>query len=145
MRKIYECFGVDEKKWNTYCEFWKSLSVECGFNFSINLRSADLSSADLRFADLNEADLRFADLRFADLSSADLSEADLSEADLDFSALSFKCTSFNFKADLRLAAQIAYHFCRINFSGCEEAVKAQMAIKDLANKFHRVQECGGIK
>jgi|GEM_PF-4588418 len=82
----------------------------------------------------------------ANLSGADLSKADLSKANLDFSSgLSFRCGSFNFKADRRLAAQLAYHFCRIDFGGCEDAEKAQVALKDLANEFHRVDECGNIE
>ena len=117
---------------------------------SADLSSANLSSADLRFADLRSADLRFADLSFANLSSAnlrsaDLRSADLSSADLDFSSgLSFRCSSFGFKADIRLAAQMAYHFCRIDFGDCEEAKAAQESIKALANKFHRIEECGKL-
>jgi uncharacterized protein YjbI with pentapeptide repeats len=87
-----------------------------------------------------------ADLRGADLSEADLSEANLSWANLDFSSgISFQCSSFGFKADIRLAAQIAYHFCRIDFGDCAEAKEAQEAIKKLANQFHRVEECGRIE
>ena len=82
----------------------------------------------------------------ANLSGANLSKANLSGADLDFSSgLQFRCNSFGFKAGKRLAAQIAYHFCRIDFSGCEEAEKSQEDLKALANKFHRVKECGEIK
>jgi uncharacterized protein YjbI with pentapeptide repeats len=112
---------------------------------SEDLRHADLSSEDLRHADLRHADLRYADLRYADLRYADLRSADLRYADLDFSSgLSFRCSSFGFTADVRLAAQIAYHFCRIDFGDCEEAKAAQTAITELANKFHRVEECGRI-
>ena len=82
----------------------------------------------------------------ANLSWANLSGADLSGADLDFSSgLSFCCGSFNFKADIRLAAQLAYHFCRIDFGDCEDAKQAQTVLKDLANKFHRIDECGKIE
>jgi len=110
-----------------------------------DLRSANLSFADLSFADLGSADLSFADLRSANLSFANLRFADLRFADLDFSSgITFRCSSFGFKADLRLAAQLAYHFCRIDFGECEEAKKAQAGLRDLANKFHRVTECGEI-
>jgi uncharacterized protein YjbI with pentapeptide repeats len=133
---------------------------------SADLRSADLCSADLRYADLSSADLRSADLcsadlRYADLSSADLSSADLCSADLcsanlcsanlssavlDFSSgISFGCGSFDFRADMRLAAQLAYHFCRIDFGGCKEAMEAQEALVELANKFHKVDECGVLR
>ena len=87
-----------------------------------------------------------ADLSCADLSCADLSGADLSGANLDFSSgVPFWCGSFGLKADLRLAAQMAYHFCRIDFPDCVEAQAAQEALKPLANKFHRVEECGKIE
>jgi hypothetical protein len=112
---------------------------------SADLSSANLSSANLSSADLSSANLSSADLRSANLSSADLRFADLRSADLDFSSgLSFRCSSFGFKADIRLAAQMAYHFCRIDFGDCEEAKAAQEAIKALANKFHRVEECGKL-
>ena len=97
-------------------------------------------------ANLRSADLRYADLSYADLRYANLSSADLRYANLDFSSgIAFKCSSFDFKADFRLAAQIAYHFCRIDFGECVEAKTAQDAIKNLANQFHRVGECGLIK
>ncbi len=123
-----------------------------GANLSgANLSGADLSGADLSEANLSEANLSWANLSWANLSEANLSwanlsEANLSGADLDFSSgLQFRCNSFGFKAGKRLAAQIAYHFCRIDFSGCEEAEKSQEDLKALANKFHRVEECGEIK
>lgn len=87
-----------------------------------------------------------ANLSKADLSWANLSEANLSKANLDFSSgFTFACKTFDIKAELRLAAQLAYHFCRFNFNGCEEAQQAQSALKDLANKFHRAGECGKIE
>ena len=112
---------------------------------SANLRSADLGYADLRSADLRYADLRYAKLSYADLRYAKLSSADLRSADLDFSSgIPFWCGSFGVKLDIKIAAQLAYHFCRIDFQDCEEAKEAQKLLKDLANKFHRVEECGKI-
>ena len=127
------------------------IAINAAIKASANLSYADLSSADLRYAnlhyaDLSYADLSYADLRYADLRYADLRYADLRCADLDFSSgLSFRCGSFNIKADLRLAAQLAYHFCRIDFGGCDEAKAAQEALKELGNKFHRLEECGKLK
>jgi uncharacterized protein YjbI with pentapeptide repeats len=111
-----------------------------------NLCGANLREADLREANLREANLREADLRWADLCGADLREANLREADLDFSSgITFRCSSFNFKADMRLAAQLAYHFCRIDFGDCGDAETAKTALKGLANKFHRADECWRIE
>ena len=130
-----------------------------------DLRYADLSYADLRYADLRSANLSYADLRSADLSSANLSYADLRSAylrsadlsfanlrsanlrsaNLDFSSgFSFHCPSFGIKTDLRIGAQLAYHFCRMETDD-PEVKAAQEAIKGLANKFHRVKECGEIE
>ena len=109
-----------------------------------DLRGADLRGANLREANLREtyfrgANLREANLREANLGGADLRGANLEGANLDFSSgLTFSCASFGFKADLRLAAQLAYHFCKINFDGCELAEKAQKDLRDLANQFHRI-------
>ena len=114
-----------------------------------NLRYADLSYANLSYADLRSADLSYANLRYADLSYAnlryaDLSYADLSYADLDYSAFPLWCGSFGVKVDIRLGAQLAYHFCRLDTEN-EDVKKAQKALKILANKFHRVKECGEIE
>ena len=111
-----------------------------------DLRHAGLRHADLRYADLRNADLRHADLSAADLRHADLRSADLNSANLDFSSgLPFRCSSFDIKADIRLAAQLAYHFCRIDFGKNADAKAAKVALKKLANQFHRVNECGEIE
>ena len=103
-------------------------------------------SVDLHYADLSYADLRGADLWNADLGYADLRYTNLRDANLDFSSgLPFRCSSFDIKADIRLAAQLAYHFCRIDFGKNADAKAAQVALKKLANQFHRVNECGEIK
>jgi hypothetical protein len=110
---------------------------------SANLRSADLSSATLSYANLRFANLRFADLSSANLSSANLRFADLRSANVDYSAFPLWCGSFGVKVDIRLGAQLAYHFCRLETD--DPVVKAaQTAIRDLANKFHLVGSCGEI-
>ena len=111
---------------------------------SADLSYADLRSANLRSADLSYADLRYADLRYANLRYADLSYADLRSANLDYSAFPLWCGSFGVKVDIRLGAQLAYHFCRLDTEN-EDVKKAQKALKILANKFHRVKECGEIE
>ena len=90
------------------------------------------------------ADLRWADLRWADLSGADLRWADLSGADLDYSVWPLWCGSLDVKVDARIAAQLAYHFCRLE---CDdpEYIKARNSIVDFANRFHRVDECGKVE
>jgi hypothetical protein len=75
---------------------------------------------------------------------ADLTDANLTCANLDFASLPLWCGSLNVKVDIRIGAQIAYHFCRLK-SEDPDIKTAQQAIKDLANKFHRVNECGRIE
>ena len=124
-----------------------------------NLRGADLQEADLRGANLQEADLREADLREAnlqganlrganlqeaDLREADLLGADLREADIDYSCWPIWCGSLDVRVDKRIAVQLAYHFCRLD---CDdpEYLAMREALKDFANQFHRVDECGKIE
>ena len=106
------------------------------------LREADLREADLRWANLEGADMREADLRWANLREANLREADLEGANLDYAAWPLWCGSFDAKADRRLAAQLAYHFCRIDFGDDAVCLVAQDALVTLANEFHRVGENG---
>ena len=100
--------------------------------------------ANLQRANLQEADLQWANLQRADLRGADLRGANLRGADFDYSCWPLWCGSLDAKADQILAAQIAYHFC---FLDCDdpEYIKARNAIRDFANKFHRVEECGRIE
>ena len=108
------------------------------------LRDADLRGADLRIADLRGADLRDAVLRGADLRDADLRIADLRGADLDYSFWPLWCGSLDVKVDRRIAAQLAYHFCRLD---CDDPdyIAARNAIIHFANEFHRVEECGWLE
>jgi len=109
-----------------------------------DLSDANLSDADLRGADLSDASLRGANLRGADLRGADLRGADLRGADLDYSCYPLWCGSLHFKADKRLACQLAYHLCSMQ---CDDAdyIKMRNSILGFANQFHRVDECGELK
>lgn len=112
-----------------------------------NLEGANLEGANLRWADLREAVLEGANLREANLVGADLRRADLREAnlemaDLDYAAWPLWCGSLGAKGDRRLAAQLAYHFCRIDFGDDELCKGLQEALVPLANEFHRVGENG---
>ena len=108
-----------------------------------DLRKADLRKAYLSGADLSGADLSGADLRGANLRKAYLSGADLSGADLDYSCWPLWCGSLGVTVDVKIAAQIAYHFCRLD---CEDSgyKQARNAILDFANSFHRAEECGKL-
>ena len=109
-----------------------------------DLRGANLWGADLRGANLRGADLRGANLWGANLWGANLWEADLREADLDYSCWPLWCGSLDVRVCKRIAAQLAYHFCRLD---CDdpEVIAAQNALIPLANQFHRVDECGKLE
>lgn len=108
-----------------------------------NLPMANLSDTDLRDTNLRDANLRGADLRGADLRDANLCGVNLCGADLDYSAWPLWCGSFDVKVDKRIAAQLAYHFCRLD---CDdpEYQEAKKTLSKLANQFHRVGECGEV-
>ena len=106
-----------------------------------NLQLADLRGANLRGANLWGANLRGADLQLANLRDANLQRANLQRADLDFSCLPLWCGGSRFKADARLAAQIAAHFCTLD---CNDPayIAARAAILAFALTSHRAIDLG---
>ena len=109
-----------------------------------DLQDADLQDADLQDADLRRANLQGADLRGADLQGANLQGANLQGADIDYSCWPMWCGSLDIKVGRRIAAQLAYHFCRLN---CDDPdyIEARNAVVNFANEFHRVDECGRLE
>ena len=96
------------------------------------------------------ADLYGADLRGANLRDANLRDANLRGADLDFSCWPLWCGSLHVKIDDRIAHQLIYHVCSAIISSPEvsDSIKNIMLLQPvlgLANKFHRVDECGILK
>ena len=109
-----------------------------------HLKWAHLEGADLEGAFLERAHLEGAFLGGAHLGGAHLEGAHLEGANLDYSSgFSFRCSSFGAIIDLKIGAQMAYHFCRMETDD-PEVKAAQAEIAPLANKFHRVNECGRI-
>lgn len=82
--------------------------------------------------------------RRAKFREADLQGANLWGADLDYSCWPLWCGSLDVKVDARIAAQLAYHFCRLD---CDDSgyIAARNAILDFANTFHRVEGCGKLE
>lgn len=95
-------------------------------------------------ANLQEADLRGVDLREVYLRGADLRGEDLRGVDLDYSFWPLWCGSLDVRVDKRIAAQLAYHFCRLD---CDdpEYIKFRNMLLPFANQFHRVGECGKLE
>ena len=106
-----------------------------------DLQYADLQRADLQYADLQRADLRDANLQGAHLQGAHLQHADLRDANLDFSCLPLWCGGSKFKADAKLMAQIAAHFCAIE---CDDPayIAARAAVLSFALTSHRASDLG---
>lgn len=104
---------------------------------------AETISAAVQNAVKSEANLRGANLR-----RADLSEADLRGADFDFSCWPLWCGSLNVKIDKRIFCLLLYHALRAGQSVDDPEVKRLFEIPEivnLANQFHRVDECGKIE
>ena len=104
--------------------------------------------ADLRGANLSGANLRGADLRGAILSRANLRDADLSGANLDYSCLPLWCGSLRAQFDDKQIIQFVYHTVEagLNSPNVSEDVKKELQkLIGLANRFHRVDECGKIE
>ena len=115
----------------------------CGADMSASsVQESDLREANLRDATLRNVTMRGADLRDADLRGANLRGANLRGADMDYSSgIPLWCGSLGVKADKRLAAQMAYHFCRLE-CGSPEVKAAQAALERLANKSHVIKMYG---
>lgn len=114
-----------------------------------NLSDANLSDANLFDADLHGAYLLNANLHGSDLYCANLCGADLHGANIDFSCLPLCCGSLHVHFDNRQMIQILYHLLSVvSYSKytSEEMKKALLTpeLCDIANKFHRVNECGKI-
>ena len=98
-------------------------------------------------ADLCDANLCGANLSGADLCDANLRRADLSGANIDFSCLPLWCGSLSAHFDDRQIIQLIYHTVKsgLNSKNTGEEVKNELTkLIDLANRFHRVDECGRI-
>ena len=96
----------------------------------------------------NRADLRGANLHRADLLGAILNGADLHGANLDYSCLPLWCGSLSANFDDRQIIQFVYHIVKsgLNSTNTSDEIKSELAkLIDLANKFHRADECGKIK
>lgn len=112
-----------------------------------DLYGAILSDSDLEGAVFNRANLRYADLKYANLRGAHLIDTALYGVDLDYSCLPLWCGSLKAKIDKRIFCQLLYHTLRAGQSVDDPEVKALFDIPEvvaLADKFHRVEECGRI-
>ena len=99
--------------------------------------------------DGKRADLRSADLRGADLCGAGLCSADLRGADIDYACWPLWRKSLHVHICDRLAKQLLYHVVSVIRYSKHVSVRVKKIVLtepliDLANEFHRVEECGKI-
>lgn len=103
--------------------------------------------ADFSYMDLAGVDLRRENLGGMILQGATLVETDLKGANLDYSCLPLWCGSLYAHFDDRQLKQIAYHIVKAGLysKNVSPETKRELAkLIDLANGFHRVDECGII-
>ena len=115
-----------------------------------NLTDANLESVNLGWANLTDANLENANLGWANLTRANLENANLTGANLDYSAFPLWCGSLRVQFDDRLIIQLLYHLLSIakRSKNISTEIKQTLLCDDLiciANKFHRVKECGMIE
>ena len=111
---------------------------------------ADLHGADLRQSDLRKSDLQSAILEDSELQGADLRGADMRGTDIDYASWPLWCGSLKAYVDDRIAIQLLYHTLSVVQHSpyvSEDVKKALLSAENarIANRFHRVGECGEIK
>ena len=115
-----------------------------GTNFTdAYLKGAIITGADLRCANFTRADLRS-----VISTRAHLDDAIFDGTNMDYSSFPLWCGSFGIKADDQLVAQLIYHVMRLEYTGNDPKIKRLMklkTLKDVANCFHLVDDCGEIK
>ena len=115
-----------------------------------NLQYASLQYANLQYANLQYASLQYASLQYASLQHASLCCTDLRGADIDYATWPLWCGSLEAYIDDRIPIQLLHHLLRpVQASPyVSQDVKERLLtddLIDLANRFHRAEECGEIK
>ena len=124
--------------------------LACSDLRSASLQHANLQYANLQYASLQYANLQYANLQYASLQHANLCCTDLRGADIDYATWPLWCGSLEAYIDDRIAIQLLYHLLRpVQASPyVSQEVKERLLTDDLiglANRFHRVEECGEIE
>ena len=136
------------QKWLNNEEWGERLEL-VGYDLSrSNLSRSNLSRSNLSRSNLSCSDLSCSNLSRSDLSGSNLSGSDLSGSDLDYSCLPLWCGSLNAHFDDRQIFQIVYHAVKagLDSPNVSENVKSELRkVAGLANRFHRVDECGRIE
>lgn len=115
----------------------------------VNLTGLNMSGADMTWAIMSGANLTGLDMTGIDMTGAIMAGAIITGAkfagtNIDYSCWPLWCGSLDVIVDKRIFAQLAYHLCRLLVDD-PECIAAQNALADIANQFHRADECGGIE
>ena len=113
-----------------------------------NLSGSDLRRSNLSGCNLGGCNLGGSDLRGSNLIGSDLRGSNLIGSDLDYSCLPLWCGSLGAYFDDRQIIQIVYHAVKagLDSPNVSEGVKTELRkVAGLANRFHRVDECGRIE
>ena len=94
--------------------------------------------------------MRSANMRSANMRGADMRSADMQGADIDYSAWPLWCGSLKAHVDDRIAIQLLYHTLSVvqNSPYVSDDIKRTLLtedVVDIANRFHRVEECGKLE
>lgn len=101
-------------------------------------------------ANLQRAVLPGANLQGANLQGANLQGAELWHANIDYSCLPIWCGVLKMRICDRIAIQLLYHVLSLiaysdHVSPYIKKLLLTKEIVELANKFHRVDECGRLE
>lgn len=115
-----------------------------------SLQDANMQNASLHHANMQDAYMQHADMRYADLREADMRGADMRGVDIDYSAWPLWCGSLKAHVDNRIAIQLLYHALSVvqHSPYVSEDIKRTLLTPDVvgvANRFHRVNECGELE
>ena len=114
-----------------------------------NLRGSNLQGSNLKGSNLKGSNLQDCNLRYSNLQDCNLRYSNLKGANLDYSCIPLWCGGLDVHFDDRQIIQQLYHLVRnALYSGnVSDDIKATLStdkLINLANKFHRVDECGKI-
>ena len=135
---------------NLQCADMQDANLQCADMRRADMQGADMQCADMQCADMQCADMRRADMQGADMQGANLQCADMQDANIDYSAWPLWCGSLKAHVDDRIAIQLLYHTLSVvqHSPYVSENIKRTLLAPDVvevANRFHRVDECGKLE
>lgn len=124
-------------------EFARSKFTDCtfiGIDFSES-RFYDCDINDCKFENCNFSKSNLRHVNFNNNNT--IKNCNFTGSDIDFSSLTLSCSGLRWKVDESLASQFLYHICSMECNS-EDFLELRDKMIPLANKFHRVPECGTL-